>query len=309
MVIRSKLIFANVFVARETDSAATINSKLASGLHVVLSPGNYALTDSIQITKPNTTVLGIGFPTLTPQNGNPCIVVSNVDGVRVAGILLQAGKTKTASLLQWGTGSYNGNPFNPGFLYDVFARVGGTNSPSQYQVSTDTMIQINSGNVVYDNSWLWRADHDVSGSVYNSDNPVHNGLVVNGANVTTYALASEHSLQDLVVWNGEHGQTYFYQSELPYDVTEANYGQPGYVGYRVASNVQNHQAWGVGVYSYYRDNAVTTYTGISTGTSSGISFINSLSVFLNGLGQITHVINGEGNPVTASGQQSWVCKN
>jgi len=31
--------FSNVYVASETDSAATINSKLSNGLHVILQPG------------------------------------------------------------------------------------------------------------------------------------------------------------------------------------------------------------------------------------------------------------------------------
>jgi hypothetical protein len=34
----------------------------------------------------------------------------------------------------------------------------------------------------------------------------------------------EHTLGDLLDWQGERGRTYFYQSELPYDVTQANYG-------------------------------------------------------------------------------------
>jgi len=299
--------FANVYVATEADSAATITSRLSSGLHVVLSPGNYKLDDSINVTKANTYILGIGFPTLIANNGHPAIIVSNVDGVRVAGVLLQAGEAKTSALLQWGSGTYAGSSSNPGFLYDVFARVGGTNDPSQFQVQADVMVEINSGNVVYDNSWLWRADHGVSGSVYNGDNPNLHGLVVNGANVTTYALAVEHQLNDLVQWNGENGKVYYYQSELPYDVTEANYGQPGYVGFRVASSVQNHQNWGAGVYSYYRDNAVTTTNAIMTGTSSGIHFVNSFTCFLNGLGQITHVIDNQGAAVNTSGQQTYVC--
>jgi hypothetical protein len=31
-------------------------------------------------------------------------------------------------------------------------------------------------------------------------------------------------LEDLTVWGGEGGQTYFYQSELPYDADQANFG-------------------------------------------------------------------------------------
>jgi len=43
------------------------------------------------VTKPNTVVLGIGFATLIPTKGNIVINVGNVDGVRIAGIVLEAG--------------------------------------------------------------------------------------------------------------------------------------------------------------------------------------------------------------------------
>jgi len=295
--------FANVYVATQADTAATINGKLSAGLHVVLSAGNYNLEASINVTKANTAVVGIGFPTLIATSGQPAIVVGNVDGVRVSGILLQAGQRATSSLLQWGTGTYAGSAANPGFLYDVFARVGGTNDPAQYQVQASVMVQINSGNVVIDDAWLWRADHGVNGNVVNSQNPNDHGLVVQGDNVVTYGLASEHQLQDLVTWSGANGRTYFYQSELPYDVTEANYGTPGYVGFRVTG--ANHQGWGLGVYSFFRDNAVTTANGIISPSTA--KYQNSFTCFLSGLGQISHVLNNQGNAVTTSGTQSYVC--
>ena len=43
--------FSNVFVANEHMSAQQITAKLAEGLHVVLQPGNYYLTDSIKVNK------------------------------------------------------------------------------------------------------------------------------------------------------------------------------------------------------------------------------------------------------------------
>ncbi len=58
----------------------------------------------------------------------------------------------------------------------------------------------------------------------------------------------EHMLGDQVVWNGERGQTYFFQSELPYDVNQTNFGDKGFVGYRVGSEVRDHDAFGLGVY-------------------------------------------------------------
>ncbi|QVL57780.1 MAG: hypothetical protein KFB93_01515 [Simkaniaceae bacterium] len=304
--------FHNVYVATDKDSAAVINGKLAQGLHIILCPGNYTLTESIQVTKPNTIVLGIGFPTLIASTASchgattpsPCITIGNIDGVRIAGILLQAGTTGIPTLLEWGQKGYAGDPNNPGFLYDCFARVGGPYDPATHPVGADQMVVINNGNVIGDNLWLWRADHTVAGIVYNGDNPCSTAIQVNGDDVTIYGLASEHTLGNLTEWNGENGNVYFYQSEYPYDVNTSYAG----ISYKVADTVQNHHAWGVGVYSYFRDHPVNAKTGIQTPTGSGIHFTNSLSVFLNGKGQIAHVINDSGDPVTHVNDQSYVCE-
>ena len=65
---------------------------------------------------------------------------------------------------------------------------------------------VNTGYTIIDNVWLWRADHDVSGDlVKNGKNPCSTGLQVNGDNVIAYGLAAEHTLKDLVEWNGENG--------------------------------------------------------------------------------------------------------
>jgi len=72
------------------------------------------------------------------------------------------------------------------------------------------MLQINSGHVLIDDIWLWRADHSVDGLIKDSKNPVATGLQVNGDYVTGYGLAVEHTLGNLLEWNGNYGQTYFY---------------------------------------------------------------------------------------------------
>ena len=72
------------------------------------------------------------------------------------------------------------------------------------------MIHIKGANVVLDNTWFWRADHSVSGLVSNGDNPCLTGVVVDADNVTAYGLAVEHTLNDMVQWNGENGQVYIY---------------------------------------------------------------------------------------------------
>jgi hypothetical protein len=156
------------------------------------------------------------------------------------------------------------------------------------------MVTVNTGYTVIDDVWLWRADHDVTGLVSDGRNPVDTGLLINGNNVTGYGLAVEHTLGDMLVWNGNSGKSFFYQSEYPYDVTQA-YGDAGYVSYRVADNVTDHQAYGIGVYSFFRDFEVTVENGIKAPTTPGVTFTNSLSVLLNGYGQISHVINGYGD--------------
>mmetsp|Transcript_26029 Transcript_26029/g.35459 ORF Transcript_26029/g.35459 Transcript_26029/m.35459 type:complete len:318 (-) Transcript_26029:304-1257(-) len=231
--------FSNVYVASETDSAATINAKLAEGNHLVLQPGNYHLEAAIQVENANTVVLGLGLATLIPTNGNSCIEVGDVDGVAVAGILFQAGTTHSDSLLKVGSGNYAGNAANPVSLHDMFARVGGPTDNTIEQVSVRTMAEVNTGHVIIDDTWFWRADHDIGGLVSAERNPVDNGIVVNGDNVTAYGLACEHTLGDMAYWTGENGKTFFYQSEFPYDV-DSTWSSKGYAGYTVADNVANH---------------------------------------------------------------------
>jgi hypothetical protein len=166
--------FSEVYVATENDSAATMNAKLEEGLHLVLQPGIYNLDEPIVVNKPDTVVFGMGLVTLISAKGNACIEVANVDGVRISGILLQAGPENSDTLLKWGDESkYAGSSENPGVMQDVFARAGG---PDTSEVMTTFMVKINSGNVIVDDTWLWRADHGQGGLVSDSANPVATGL-------------------------------------------------------------------------------------------------------------------------------------
>lgn len=287
--------FEQVYVASPCDSAAKISHMInIRGYHVILTPGIYNLESPIRIRRNDICVLGIGFPTLVSSNGHSCIKVGSADGVRIAGILLEAGTKTSPTLLTWGK---KGDTPTNGFLYDCFARVGGPNNSRVVQVKTKEMIQINSANIVCDNLWLWRADHDVGGLVIEGDNPCDTALEVNGDHVIAYGLAVEHTLQDIVKWNGNFGRTFFFQAEYPYDVTQANYGDPGYVAYRVDPSVTDHGAWGVGVYSFFRDNIVFVNSGFSTPVTSNISFVTSFTRWLNGNGGILHVINNTGDAV------------
>jgi len=306
--------FEHVFVAAPTDSAATINAKLGAGLHVVFTPGVYRIDEPLRVETAGQVLLGIGIATLVSSAQNVLVQVGDVDGVRIAGLLLQAGPMATTgdmapALLVWGTGGYAGSASAPGLLHDLFARVGGPDGTLSDPVGVGTMVHVQSGHVIGDNLWLWRADHAAEGPVSYESNPCEHGLVVDGDDVTMYALAVEHTTKDLTQWNGERGRTYFYQSELPYDATQASFGDPGYCGYRVAPGVQAHAGYGVGVYAYFRDHNVTVASGIVCPAALESSFVAPLSVFLNGNGGIEHVINdkGEASTQASESQVHYVC--
>lgn len=303
--------FDKVHVATPSDSSEEINAKIAAGTHIIFTPGNYVIEEPIVVNHPDIVLLGIGFPCLQAANSAQCIQVGDVPGVRVAGILFDASVVPSQNLLVWGSkpGAYPGDATNPGLIADCFFRVGGPNNSVTSPVASNTMVRINAGNVIIDNLWAWRADHDIQGLVYKLRNPCTYGLVVDGNDVTSYGLAVEHTLGDLTVWNGDNGRVYFYQSELPYDVTPA-YGSGGsdYVSYRVGPDVQSHDAYGVGAYSIFRDYPVILSNGFAieaTGTHH-INFTNAFTWFISGHGQISHVIQGEGGTVAAPNEKEYV---
>eukprot|EP00928_Gymnodinium_smaydae_P028711 TRINITY_DN21835_c0_g3_i1.p1 TRINITY_DN21835_c0_g3~~TRINITY_DN21835_c0_g3_i1.p1 ORF type:complete len:699 (-),score=84.90 TRINITY_DN21835_c0_g3_i1:80-2176(-) len=303
--------FSNVYVASDEDSAEKINAQLDGGNHIVLTPGIYRLTEPIVIKKEGTVLLGLGLATLISSNGNACIEVENVAGVRIGGILVAAGPSHTETLVRIGSSKWAGDASNPVMLQDLFIRVG---DHSASGVQADTMLTINTGHTIGDDMWLWRADHTAEGLVRNGDNPSHFGMIVNADDVTMLGISAEHSLHDQVQWNGDRGATYFLQVELPYDWSKAD-AEAGHTGYRVADNVQSHIAYGIGIYHFFRDHAITINTGVIAPSHLEDQFIQPFGVFLNGKGVMTHLINGKGdktsvNPKAPEGANpKWFCDN
>lgn len=288
------------YIARAgADTAATINAALAQGKHLLFTPGIYGLADTIRVTNPNTVVLGIGLATLRPDNGVIAMSVADVDGVKIAGLLFDAGAVNSPVLLQVGpTGSSASHAANPTSLHDVFARVGGAGAGK-----ATVSLQINSANVIVDHTWLWRADH---GSGVGWDvNTARNGLVVNGANVTIYGLFVEHFQEYQVIWNGNGGRVYFYQSEIPYDPPNQDAwrsasGVNGWASYKVASSVTDHEAFGLGVYSVFTNPGIFLSRAVETPNNANVRFHHLTTVNLTANGGITHVINDRGD-ATAPG--------
>ncbi|MGA5704392.1 coagulation factor 5/8 type domain-containing protein, partial [Peterkaempfera bronchialis] len=305
--VGTSLSLSQFYVVKPGASAATMNAALAQGKNLLFTPGVYHLNDTLRITRADTVVLGLGLATLTPDTGLPAITAADVDGVNLAGLLIDAGPVNSPTLVQLGpAGSSADHSNNPSSLHDVFFRVGGA-----HLGKATVSLQVNSNNVIGDHMWLWRADHGNAGVGWDV-NTAANGLVVNGNDVTMYGLFVEHYQQFNTLWNGNGGRTYFYQNEMPYDVpnqaawTSGN-GNQGWASYKVADSVTTHEAWGVGSYCFFNtNNSIVASHAFEVPNTPGVKFHNLVTVSLGGVGTISHVINNTGAAANLANQQSYV---
>ncbi|GAA5023682.1 chitobiase/beta-hexosaminidase C-terminal domain-containing protein [Kitasatospora paranensis] len=298
----SSLPMSQFYVVKAGDTAATINNALSQGCNLFVTPGVYHLNQTLNVTRANTVVLGIGYPTFVPDNGVNAMQVADVDGVRLKGLLFDAGTTNSQALLTVGpSGSAAGHAANPTTVQDVFFRIGG-----QLAGKATNSLVVNSSNTVVDHIWAWRADHGNAGTIGWTTNTADTGLIVNGNDVLATGLFVEHYQKYEVVWNGQGGRTIFFQNENPYDVPDqaswkSSASVNGYAAYKVGNNVTSHEAWGLGSYCYFNVNpAVANYHAFEVPNNSGVRFHSLLTVSLNYQGTITHVINDTG-AVTPTG--------
>ncbi|GAA0958506.1 discoidin domain-containing protein [Virgisporangium aurantiacum] len=286
------------YVAKPGDSAARINQALRQGLHLLFTPGVYHVNQTIDVTRADTVVLGLGYATLIPDNGVVPMSVADVDGVKLAGLLFDAGTVNSPVLLRVGpNGASASHAANPTTIQDVFFRIGGA-APGR----ATTSLVVNSANTIIDHIWAWRADH--GSGVGWTVNPADTGLIVNGADVSAYGLFVEHYQKYEVIWNGNGGRTIFFQNELPYDPPSQSAwrgGARGYAAYKVADTVTSHEAWGLGSYCNFNvDPSIVAEHGFEAPNRSTVRFHDLLTVSLGGMGTIAHVINDVGGPATGT---------
>ncbi|MHC5797229.1 adenylyl cyclase [Lacisediminihabitans sp. FW035] len=299
------------FVASPGVSVRTINDQLARGKNLLFTPGVYDIDRTISVKRADTVVLGLGLATLTAVNGAVPLAVSDVRGVDVAGLMIDAGSVNSPVLFQVGTkrdGHWHdhdaesdalrrGGSRNPTALQDVYFRIGGP-----HVGKATVALQVNSDNVVLDDIWAWRADHGQG--VGWTSNTSETGVVVNGRNVTATGLFSEHFQKYNVIWNGERGTTVFFQNELPYDAPNQaawqHDGVLGWAGYKVADSVKTHTLWGGGSYIFTNvDPTIHATRGFEVPVTPGVQLHDLLTVQL-GAGTLDHVVNDTGAPVTSA---------
>jgi hypothetical protein len=304
----SSLPLSSFFLATPATSVSAINAALAQGKNLVLTPGVYNLTGTIVAPHPDTVILGQGFATLVPQAGMPALKVVSDIGVKVSGLIVDAGPVNSPVLVSVGTPGPASGPqvqqeaSDPDTIQDVFFRIGGAEStPTSATVS----LQDDASHSIIDDVWAWRADHgnDVGWTLNTGDT----GLVVNGDNVTAYGLAAEHYQKSEVVWNGQGGTDVFFQNELPYDppsqaAWEESSTHPGYPAFQVGDNVATFQGYGMGSYVVFIDTSATLYDqdAFDSPQAPGVQFHNVFGVWIVGSGGFNSVVNGTGGPVNST---------
>ncbi|MFJ7203445.1 discoidin domain-containing protein [Streptomyces sp. NPDC098789] len=281
------------YVVKPGTTAATMNQALAQGLHLLFTPGVYHVNQTIQVNRPDTVVLGLGLATIVPDNGVTALKVADVDGVKLAGFLVDAGTVNSPSLLEVGpAGTTTDHAANPTTVQDVFIRVGGAGAGK----ATSGMV-INNHDTIVDHTWIWRADH--GDGVGWETNRSDYGFRVNGDDVLATGLFVEHFNKYDVEWNGDRGRTIFFQNEKAYDAPNQaavqNGSIKGYAAYKVADSVTTHEGWGLGSYCYYNvDPSIRQDHGFEVPVKPGVKFHDLLVVSLGGNGQYEHVINNTG---------------
>jgi hypothetical protein len=299
----SSIPIQQFFIANPSTPVPAINAALVRGQNLILTPGVYNLDQTIEVTHPDTVVLGLGFPTLIPQNGNVSMQTASVPGVKLSGIMFDAGAQNSPALLQVGASRAGGthDPNDPTLLQDIFFRVGGAEAGQ-----ATNSLTVNADNAILDDVWAWRADHGAG--VGWTSNVADTGVVVNGDNVTAYGLFVEHYQKNEVVWNGQHGLDVFFQNEMPYDPPSqaAWMSSPttdGYPAFVVSPNVTSFQGYGMGSYSFFNQHVpIFASEAFQSPNSPGVQFHDVLTIFLDvaASGGINSVINGVGGSSTAA---------
>ncbi|MBT2449560.1 discoidin domain-containing protein [Streptomyces sp. ISL-43] len=287
------------YIVKPGTSAATMNQALAQGLHLLFTPGVYHVDQTVQVNRADTVVLGLGLATLIPDNGVTAMKVADVDGVKLAGFLIDAGQVNSPTLLEVGpAGTTTDHAANPTTGQDVFIRVGGAGAGK----ATAGMV-VNNHDTIVDHTWIWRADH--GDGVGWETNRSDYGFRVNGDDVLATGLFVEHFNKYDVEWNGERGRTIFFQDEKAYDAPNQaaiqNGSIKGFAAYKVADSVNTHEGWGLGSYCYYNvDPTIRQDHGFQVPVKPGVKFHDLLVVSLGGNGQYEHVINNTGAPTSGT---------
>jgi hypothetical protein len=319
---------SDFFIASPNTPEIQIQAALNQGRDLIFTPGVYDLNAPITVSHADSVVLGLGFPVFIPQRGNASIVVVPNNGVKLSGMIFDAGPVNSPVLLSVGTPAPSWSAISsandPDLIQDIFFRIGGAETT---RVSATVSLLDNASNSIIDDVWAWRADHGANTSVSGPQgqvgagwayNQANTGLVVTGDKVTAYGLAIEHYQQNEVIWSGNDGTVIFYQNELPYDppsqtAWQASPVQPGYPSFLVTNNVQSFNGYGMASYVVfiYTNGTLWDAAAFEAPQTPGVVFTDTMDLFISSTCSVNgscptpsqsggddSVIDGVGGPAT-----------
>ncbi len=286
---------SSFFVANPSTPIAAINLALLAGKNLELTPGTYDLSAPIVVERPNTVVLGLGFATLVPQHGNAALIALPNVGVKISGLIVDAGPVNSPVLVSVGVPGFTaGTAADPDTIQDVYFRIGGAETTP---VSATVSLLDNASHSIIDDVWAWRADHGANTSVTGPQgqvgagwtyNKADTGVVVNGDDVTAYGLAVEHYQKTEVIWNGQGGTNIFFQNELPYDPpTQAAWNksatQLGYPAFEVSPHVTSFNGYGMASYVVfiYTNATLQDSMAYQAPNKPGVKFTDAGDLFIS----------------------------
>ncbi len=233
-------------------------TQIQTPAHRPAAAGGHQINGTINVTNPDTVALGPGIATPVSNDGDTILSTADVNGIRIGGLLFDAGTTNSAQLVQIGpAGSSACHASDPTVLSDVFARIGGATVGK----ATQTLV-VNSGNVIGDDLWLWRADHGNGGT----DHFYQSELPYDPPNQSSWMDGSSN----------------------------------GYPSINVANSVTAFRGYGLGVYCCFSTNSgVVSANALASPTSSGVQWHDMVTVSPSGVGTISHIIDNTGGTVNS----------
>lgn len=288
------------FIATPSTPILAMDAALALGRNLLLTPGVYDLKAPILVARPNTIVLGLGFPTLVPQHGTAAMQVLGVPGVKLSGMIFDAGPKTSPVLLQLG-GPLAGRTAAPAIprwcrtCSSVSAGPRRARRPTAWWSTAPMSSSTTSGPgaPITVRAWAGPAMSPIRASSSTA------------TNVTAYGLAVEHYQKNEVIWNGQGGEDIFFQNEMPYDPPSqaawmSGPATDGYPAFLISARVRSFSGYGLGSYCFFNQGVpIESATAFSVPDTPGVQLNDVLTRFLNGSGSIDHVVNGTGAAVTA----------
>ena len=210
-------------------------------------------TQPIVVSRPTRSCWASASPTLIPQHGNVAMQTASVPGIKLSGMIFDAGPRNSPALLQVGgaqlrpatqrprttrrwcrTCSSGSAAPTPGRRRPAWSSTPTTRSSTTSGRGGPTTAPASAGPAT-------RAD---------------TGVIVNGDDVTAYGLFVEHFQKFEVIWNGQNGEDIFFQNEMPYDPPSqaAWMSSPttdGYPAFLVTPRRANFQGYGMGSYWFF----------------------------------------------------------